>query len=413
MTDFESTYMEEFDSSEEEYEDAFIIDPMFLESTQALLHDDKSEDIDLDEIEPENSDPYNENFSRIDDEIDVEIEENSMRILNLASCVIIDNIQGEINNGCTKHSWNVNGRNIQAPCIGVFDCPAFSEGYIAKKSSSSYHAHYICSEYFQQNSGHLYERPGKGKDAISCIKHEKYRNDISDALRLIGKWIISVAESDDHKLQERLLSQIFLVLNIINDETINKNSRSDASKSNTSKLDALTSDASLLTIEKPYLTLKKASVMGEKVGKEILYSRPEIKNNLNQLENPSSYNNYFEALPIIIRSFFQALLIQTMMLKIKAAQSEKNRLSILLAEYVDNVVMSQNFHVIKSRKDSLWSLVAKLSSAFNHLNPTAHYLFEDASKISEEGIKNILSFYETGKSRFEEILAQDVYKTVL
>ncbi|CAG8590705.1 16645_t:CDS:2 [Gigaspora rosea] len=102
---------------------------------------------------------------------------------------------------------------------------------------------------------------------------------------------------------------------------------------------------------------------------------------------------------------------QTMMSKIKAAQSERDRLSILLAEYIDNVVMSQNIRAVKSRKDSLWSLVEKLLSAFNHPNPSEHYLFEDMPEISEEGIKNILSFYETGKSRFQEVLAQDVYKT--
>lgn len=69
---------------------------------------------------------------------------------------------------------------------------------------------------------------------------------------------------------------------------------------------------------------------------------------------------------------------------------------------------SQN--AIKSRKDSLWSLVAKLSSAFGDPNPATHYLFKNAPEISENGIKNI-SFYESGKLRFQQILTQDVYKT--
>ena len=99
------------------------------------------------------------------------------------------------------------------------------------------------------------------------------------------------------------------------------------------------------------------------------------------------------------------------MLKIKAVQSERNRLSMLLAEYTDDVVASQNARAIKSRKDSLWSLVTKLLSAFDHPNPATHYLFENAPEINEKGIKNILSFYESGKSRFQQILLQDVYKT--
>ncbi|CAG8677795.1 1832_t:CDS:2, partial [Ambispora gerdemannii] len=73
----------------------------------------------------------------------------------------------------------------------------------------------------------------------------------------------------------------------------------------------------------------------------------------------------------------------------------------------------KNAHVIKSRKDSLWSLVAKLSSAFGEPNPATHYLFGNAPEISENGIKNILSFYESGKLHFQQILTQDVYKTEL
>ncbi|CAG8506480.1 822_t:CDS:2 [Scutellospora calospora] len=49
---------------------------------------------------------------------------------------------------------------------------------------------------------------------------------------------------------------------------------------------------------------KKASPMGEKPGQEILYSCSEVKNNKNQLENPSSYKDYFEALPTAIHNFF-------------------------------------------------------------------------------------------------------------
>ncbi|CAG8734585.1 1800_t:CDS:2, partial [Racocetra fulgida] len=66
---------------------------------------------------------------------------------------------------------------------------------------------------------------------------------------------------------------------------------------------------------------------------------------------------------------------------------------------------------IKAAQNSLWSLITKLSSAFDHPHPATHYLFEDASEISENGIKNILFFYKSGKSCFLQVLNQDVYKT--
>ena len=74
---------------------------------------------------------------------------------------------------------------------------------------------------------------------------------------------------------------------------------------------------------------------------------------------------------------------------------------MLFAEYTDNVVISQNARAIKSRKDSLWSLVTKLLSAFDHPNSAIHYLFENVPEVNEKGINNILFFYEFGKSRFQ------------
>ncbi|CAG8619588.1 14737_t:CDS:2, partial [Racocetra fulgida] len=84
---------------------------------------------------------------------------------------------------------------------------------------------------------------------------------------------------------------------------------------------------------------------------------------------------------------------------------------MLLAEYTDDIVVSQNAYAIKSRKNSLWSLATKLLSAFDHSNSTTHYLFEDAPEISKNEIKNILALYKRGKSHFQQLLAQDVYKT--
>jgi len=98
----------------------------------------------------------------------------------------------------------------------------------------------------------------------------------------------------------------------------------------------------------------------------------------------------------------------TMMSKIKAAQSERDRLSMLLSEYAGDIVVNQRDRAVKSRKELL-SLIANLSSAFESSNPET--LFENAPEINDKGIENILSCYEAGKLRFEQILAQDVRKS--
>lgn len=99
-----------------------------------------------------------------------------------------------------------------------------------------------------------------------------------------------------------------------------------------------------------------------------------------------------------------------MMSKIKAAQSERDRLSMLLAEYVGDVA-DESTRTTRTHKDALWLLATKLSSAFEHSDPAIPYLFEGAPEINEKGIENLLSLYESGKLRLKQILKQDVYKT--
>ncbi|CAG8758905.1 22559_t:CDS:2, partial [Gigaspora rosea] len=70
--------------------------------------------------------------------------------------------------------------------------------------------------------------------------------------------------------------------------------------------------------------------------------------------------------------------LETIMLKIKAAQSEKNRLLMLLAVYTDDVVA----------------------------NPKMHPLFKDIPELNEEGIANILSFYETASQTSQTLAIQ-------
>ncbi|RHZ80869.1 hypothetical protein Glove_131g84 [Diversispora epigaea] len=205
-------------------------------------------------------------------------------------------------NSCKKHSWKINGHNIQVPCIGIHKYSTFIEGSISQKSSSNYRAHYICSKCFQQQGGHLYIKPGRA----------------------------SIAESDDQNMQKRLLSLITPALTIFNDETKNKNSPKTKMENLPSKLFVLTAlrigkvELDILTKEKFTIkTLEEASIIEEKLGKNILFSYPKIQENISQLENPSSYENYFNALPKTICYFFQALITVLEQQKLKMVNKKK------------------------------------------------------------------------------------------
>src|SRR6185369_4931757 len=54
-------------------------------------------------------------------------------------------------------------------------------------------------------------------------------------------------------------------------------------------------------------TPEDVKTMGQTLGRIILSSRSEIEQNMDQLEEPSSYKNYSEAIPSPLRNFFEEL----------------------------------------------------------------------------------------------------------
>ncbi|RHZ69143.1 hypothetical protein Glove_290g67 [Diversispora epigaea] len=248
---------------------------------------------------------------------------------------------------CKEHSWKINEHNIQLPCISIHKCSAFVEGPISQKSSSGYRAHYICSRCFQQQGGHLYIKPGRGKTILSCTEQGKHDNDTKDSLKYIGKWIVSIAESDDQNMQKRLLSLITPALTIFNDETMNKDSPETKVKNLPSKLLVLTAlrvgkvELDALMKEKSHIeTLEEASMMGEKIGKNVLFSHTKIQENINQLENPSSYESYYNALPGTIRCFFQALITVLQQRKLKMINKKRHQHG-LSPKSLDNIQITR------------------------------------------------------------------------
>ncbi|CAG8560499.1 1935_t:CDS:2, partial [Gigaspora rosea] len=73
------------------------------------------------------------------------------------------------------------------------------------------------------------------------------------------------------------------------------------------------------------VTPEKALKMSKKLEKEILSSHSKIKKNIDQLENPSSYENYFNSLPNTICNFFQALITVLQQRKQKVANKKRHQ----------------------------------------------------------------------------------------
>jgi len=106
---------------------------------------------------------------------------------------------------------------------------------------------------------------------------------------------------------------------------------------------------------------------------------------------------------------------ETLKTKIKAAQSERERLSLLLAECTGDAVANPNTRANNSHNHLAQSLIMKLSSTFAHFesnnsNPTTRNLFDDVPEYNEDGFQNIFSLYEAAELRLERIIDEDVYE---
>ncbi|CAG8469155.1 6058_t:CDS:2, partial [Paraglomus occultum] len=207
---------------------------------------------------------------------------------------------------CREHSWKINDRNIQIPCIGNLKCKAFSEGSIVQKTLSSYNARYICSACYEQQGGHLYIRRGKGHNAVSCHELGKHNDDQKKAIRHFGNWVMSVAEFGDDTLQKRFLSLLPQMFTIFDEPTttpaepLSELSVKIALKLGERKLKN--------AIKRPYAyTSENIQTMGQNFGRSIFSSRSEIRQNVHQLEEPSSFEKYSEAIPSPLRNFFESL----------------------------------------------------------------------------------------------------------
>ncbi|CAG8505569.1 5447_t:CDS:2 [Scutellospora calospora] len=249
-------------------------------------------------------------------------------------------------------------------------CPAITEGSISKKSTSGYRARYVCSECFHLQGGHFYENPGKGYKFVSCAELEKHKDDTSKALIDIRNWIILVGESHDQKLKKSLLSLLTPTLKILNNDSKNSLKIQPELPSSFLIKAALKLKFNSSKLTSARLSPENATSMGEKIENE-----------------------------------------EKMMLKIKAAQSERERLLKIISQYTGNVVINQNAHSIQSRDNLVQFLSAKLIFAFKNPDLAIHDIFEYAPGINEKDIEKILTCYETGKSCLEAILRQDVYQT--
>ncbi|GES98757.1 hypothetical protein GLOIN_2v1482460 [Rhizophagus clarus] len=98
---------------------------------------------------------------------------------------------------------------------------------------------------------------------------------------------------------------------------------------------------------------------------------------------------------------------------IKAAQEERDRVDLLLSEYLEDTSISQSKRAVDSRRKMLWELVDDLVVIFGMMDPLSHDIFKDLEppEIHKEGCEKLIACYNSGLERMQMIYKQDVIKS--
>ncbi|RIB15271.1 hypothetical protein C2G38_2319933 [Gigaspora rosea] len=121
---------------------------------------------------------------------------------------------------CNQHVTNIVGRKIQVPCMGLKACPAFITKNNEKRNQNNdnkYQPRYICTQCFDLQGRHFFQRQGIGKKLFTC--NDKHKDDTTQALELIGQWILNMAKLNNSDQKDELLTYLSSTLSFF-DKTI-------------------------------------------------------------------------------------------------------------------------------------------------------------------------------------------------
>jgi hypothetical protein len=117
--------------------------------------------------------------------------------------------------GCTIHSWYLNKKNIQVPCIGQYVCEALQScpPLCNPAFGNVKRPHCICCLCYENLGGHIYHRSGiRGKRAPTCISENLHAEDITKGLEFIGKLLINIAQTGNNEIKKNILIKIIETL---------------------------------------------------------------------------------------------------------------------------------------------------------------------------------------------------------
>lgn len=117
--------------------------------------------------------------------------------------------------GCAMHSWHLNKRNIQVPCIGQYSCEALQPcpTLCSRAFEDIRRPRCVCCLCYENLGGHIHHRSGiRGMGATTCITEKLHLDDITKGLKFIGNLLIKIAQTENNEIKKNVLIKTFEVL---------------------------------------------------------------------------------------------------------------------------------------------------------------------------------------------------------
>ncbi|PKY60671.1 hypothetical protein RhiirA4_484634, partial [Rhizophagus irregularis] len=168
----------------------------------------------------------------------------------------------------------------------------------------------------------IYSTCGSGKKTFSCEK--RHENNITNSLKLLGKYILNVAASEEKSKKESLLLHLSSVLSIFDKSSkLNKSAKSEQDPLEQPDLNLFLPSLFLIKItlclgkvdinkimNKNYnITSETSKIFGEALGNITWKSRNEIHEKKHELEKPNSLKHYQQSFPSILTNIFNKFII--------------------------------------------------------------------------------------------------------
>src|SRR6185369_9922339 len=97
---------------------------------------------------------------------------------------------------------------------------------------------------------------------------------------------------------------------------------------------------------------------------------------------------------------------------IASAQEERERLNLLVSEYVGVETGGGSDRKTKTWSEIICRLTLRLFNAMDAQHPSSDELFAGSTENTAEGFHRLFTCYEIGRTRLHSIYLQDVVKSV-